>query len=131
MRMSDVSGLASQQHFARIHVSCLVMAAFLHLCTELKPGLCLYGLHCDVLDWRTVLQGVYNRNDCIDSTSPFGLGNPATLSLVRVSGQPRRSFQSPVLAVDYDQLLGFPYSGEAFNSLKRSQPCAIGRRRIC
>jgi len=34
-------------------------------------------------------------------------------------GQPRRSFQSPVLAVDYDQLLGFPYSGDGFAELRR------------
>lgn len=34
-------------------------------------------------------------------------------------GQPRRSFQAPVLAVDYDQLLGFPYSGDGFAELRR------------
>ena len=90
-----------------------------------------------------------NRNklrNCVESISfPFcfwaGKSCKAVVSwkfsldeqlLIAVSGQPRRSFQAPVLAVDYDQLLGFPYSGEASNVvLKFCVPCAIGRRRIC
>ncbi|CAE7409069.1 Slc27a4 [Symbiodinium natans] len=41
------------------------------------------------------------------------------MKLLFWGGQPRKTFKTPVLAVDYDQLLGFPYSGDGLAELRR------------